>query len=384
MSKRAAWSCDFENPDTEDGGEAEMGKRPSGKSRFMDADLDFEDPFEDDYEEEEQVQETYDDSEQTDEVMGNAGKQMGNEEEKELEELDAPEVLVMKDIIEEEEKVVLPKQKVWRPGVDPIQPDEQLEFDNSAYTMLHRLNVEWPCLSIDLLRDNLGEFRTKYPATLYMVAGSQADNAPKNKISVMKLSDLRRTSNDEEEDDDDDNDETEDDPIIEERSFAHFGGVNRIRSCPQMPHFVSTFAETSKVAIWDISTYLKALDAPPQKSLLKSPEVISISHPEEGFALDWSPCSSGLMASGDCKKNIFLWQPNSDTWVVDKKNFKGHTASVEDIQFSPNEPHMLISCSVDQSIRVWDCRTPQTSVLSVQHAHDCDINVVSWNRFLLV
>lgn len=30
-------------------------------------------------------------------------------------------------------------------------------FDNSAYQMLHRAKVEWPCLSIDvLLRDRIG------------------------------------------------------------------------------------------------------------------------------------------------------------------------------------------------------------------------------------
>jgi hypothetical protein len=29
--------------------------------------------------------------------------------------------------------------------------------------MLHRLNVEWPILSLDFIRDNLGQQRTKVP-----------------------------------------------------------------------------------------------------------------------------------------------------------------------------------------------------------------------------
>jgi len=32
-----------------------------------------------------------------------------------------------------------------------LKEDEELEYDNSAYQMLHRANVEWPCLSIDTL-----------------------------------------------------------------------------------------------------------------------------------------------------------------------------------------------------------------------------------------
>lgn len=46
------------------------------------------------------------------------------------------------------------KKVVWDPSVDPLKESEELVFDNSAYEMLHRAKVEWPCLSIDfLLRD---------------------------------------------------------------------------------------------------------------------------------------------------------------------------------------------------------------------------------------
>ena len=59
--------------------------------------------------------------------------------------------------------------------------------------MLHAVNVEWPCLSFDILHDSLGEGRTKYPHTVYLAAGTQADTAQHNQIVLLKLSALCRT-----------------------------------------------------------------------------------------------------------------------------------------------------------------------------------------------
>ena len=34
----------------------------------------------------------------------------------------------------------------------PLEEGEVLEPDQSVYQMLHRMNVQWPCLSFDVLR----------------------------------------------------------------------------------------------------------------------------------------------------------------------------------------------------------------------------------------
>lgn len=55
--------------------------------------------------------------------------------------------------------------------------------------------------------------------------------------------------------------------------------------------------------------------------------------------------------------------------------------SVEDIQFSPEDPEALACCYSDGKVRVFDLRTPFDSVSELRiDAHECDVNVISWNR----
>lgn len=82
------------------------------------------------------------------------------------------------------------------PGRHALGKDEILEPDDSVYEMRHSMQVKWPSLSFDVLRDNLGDQRQRYPATAYIVAGTQAPSAKENELSVYKMSALHRTQND--------------------------------------------------------------------------------------------------------------------------------------------------------------------------------------------
>jgi len=65
---------------------------------------------------------------------------------------------------------------------------------------------------------------------------------------------------------------------------------------------------------------------------------------------------------------------------------QGHKASIEDIQWSPSQAQVLATCSVDQTIKLWDLRATKLKPQMSFKASDCDINVISWNttsKFLL-
>lgn len=198
----------------------------------------------------------------------------------------------------------------------------------------------------------------------------------------MKMSNLYETSK---EDDDDDDSELEDDEDEETQSkkpkqpqmdcalIKHAGCVNRIRATNVANNvLVATWSELGRVNIWNVADQLLAVD---DQELLssyqkegkanKAKSLYTFSgHQQEGFALDWSPIAPGLLATGDCRRDIHVWQPHeSGTWNVDQRPLIGHIDSVEDLQWSPNEQSVLASCSVDKSIRIWDIRAAPGKVI---------------------
>lgn len=82
--------------------------------------------------------------------------------------------------------------------------------------------------------------------------------------------------------------------------------------------------------------------------------------------MDWSPVTAGRLATGDCKKHIYVWEPQEGgKWQVSAA-YSGHSGSVEDIQWSPTEATVFTSCSVDEHICVWDVRERGRPMIKVK------------------
>lgn len=157
----------------------------SSSNAIHDPDMgEFEDHYEDEFESEDEVFEAGADGSRE----GSDTEEGGGDEENEV------DGDTRMDVDGEERRGKKKGSKeVYLPSRRTLGKDEVLEPDTTAYHMLHRMNVTWPCLSFDVLRDWLGEERRSYPATTYFVTGTQADQARKNEIMVLKLSGLGRT-----------------------------------------------------------------------------------------------------------------------------------------------------------------------------------------------
>ncbi len=281
-----------------------------------------------------------------------------------------------------------PEQQAWIPGVNTLASDEVLEFDPSAYALYHKMKVEWPSLSFNILPDALGSWRSvSKPSTVYAVTGSQAEDADKNTVSILKMYNLKRMEKDNEDgfnmDSDSDDDDEDDlisgnDPIVDARSFKHNGTVNRIRACPRRPEIVATWSDTGNVYAWDISPYANALENSQPAPATNNPLYTFNGHTQEGYALDWSNVDNNTLASGSCDGTIYTHVLAEDAMKLAGSVMAGHAASVEDIQWAKNEGTVFASCSVDRTIRIWDTRQRARAVYTVL-AHDTDVNVISWN-----
>uniref|UniRef100_A0A7S2BE04 Glutamate-rich WD repeat-containing protein 1 n=1 Tax=Octactis speculum TaxID=3111310 RepID=A0A7S2BE04_9STRA len=288
--------------------------------------------------------------------------------------------------------------RLWRAGVDSLAPDEELEMDTSAYKIYHALRTEWPCLTFDIVRDELGGNRTRFPLSFTAVAGTQANRPEANKLMLMRFSDLHRLSQNAEDDEDvvpevnmdgddeeDDDGCTDDDPILESFDIPHSGAVNRVRSCPGEPHLIASMSDRSEVHIWNVQQPLRALHGNgPRPNPREITPMFSSRIAEEGYALDWQSSSSPKLATGDCSGSIRLWdctrgrQAGEWNCAADPTSRNDHSSSVEDLQWSPGEQTVFMSASADQSLKVWDVRQPTHSMLTVK-AHDSDVNALSWN-----
>ncbi|OMH78574.1 Ribosome assembly protein rrb1 [Zancudomyces culisetae] len=369
-------------------GNIEKGERRKKKATGNDVGLggddemgEFEDMFEDEMESEDEVVESEGSAESDLEeledgryIQKNMLSRIKEEQDREKE--------------EEQEEMGERESKVYLPG-DKLEKDEELVVDNTAYQMLHFLNVSWPCLSFDVVRDGLGENRTRFPQTMTIFTGTQADEAHKNEVMLMKMTKLHRTINDGKEQDENDDDEMDEDldedPVVQVRTMKHRGGVNRVRVKQSYDSPLgATWSDEGKVYIWDLKEQLNSLETSTYNLQAKAREpVYTVStHDVEGFALDWH--SDGRLLTGDCDKFIYLTQQRTDNglFVTDKSAFRGHKQSVEDLQWSPSEQNVFASCSADQTIRIWDTRANnrKTSRLCVSQAHNSDVNVISWNK----
>ncbi|XP_050530467.1 glutamate-rich WD repeat-containing protein 1 [Daktulosphaira vitifoliae] len=300
-------------------------------------------------------------------------------------------------------------RQVYLPG-HQMNEEESLVFDPSAYHMLHDVDSGLPCLSFDVIADDLGSNRNIFPHTMYLVAGSQAEKPKDNCVIVMKLSNLNAIKKDESsssEDSDVESDssdeESNDQPVLQVSALPHFGTINRIRSTAVNGKvFGAVWSERGVVNMYDLNTKLKDVEKAkrnrkigsvekkkkhgkqaPKRTLVEHKPLHSFSgHRDEGYALDWSDTTLGVLASGDCKGNIHIWKPSEGSWTVDLRSLEGHKESVEDLQWSPNEPNVIASCSVDRSLRIWDTRLApnKANMLTIVDAHDNDINVINWNK----
>ena len=299
-----------------------------------------------------------------------------------------------------------------------LKEGETLDFDNDAYEMLHRSKVEWPCLSVDfLLKENsllssLKDFylpndkrkmtEDKYPYNTYIIAGSQT-NEKNGYFYFMKWYNMRKTKYDDDpekgEDDEDDEEEDKINPFMKYEKIKVNGNINRVKSMKNSS-ICALWNDSPSVDIIDCEELFNNIEYKEEirveedsnkhknkklKKDIKYKKIFKKSLPQksEGFAIDWNNINPFVLALGGYDKKVSIFKPkdeNISDIILFGDYLTGHSDSVEDIQWSPNEENVLASCGIDKSIRFWDIRqNTKNSPKILKNAHNSDVNVISWN-----
>uniref|UniRef100_A0A0N4ZJA9 Glutamate-rich WD repeat-containing protein 1 n=1 Tax=Parastrongyloides trichosuri TaxID=131310 RepID=A0A0N4ZJA9_PARTI len=291
------------------------------------------------------------------------------------------------------------EKKVYLPSIEQgLKEGEEWDYDPSAYKLYYAFETNRPCMSFDVLHDQLGDNRWNIPETCYIVAGSYADKPKENELVVAKLTNLHGSKNKDAMEDDESESEDEDeeegpgkkDAIMHAAIIPYFGGINRVKStCLGQSNVVAVWNEKIKVQIYNLQESLAAVDGMdgPTKHVKmekERPLHSNIVHTGEGFGLAWNNNKVGTLASGDNHGKIYITEMHEGgKFITNSTPFKGHKGSIEDIEWSPTEASLFVTASSDHSIRLWDARITgkEACVCVVEDAHTSDVNVLSWNKY---
>jgi len=246
--------------------------------------------------------------------------------------------------------------------------DEENFAPNDIYQLYYHVNYTWPCLSFDVLPDNLGASRSTFPHSASFVAATQASDPKDNAIIVTHLSQMRCTKNDDEEGVSQDQDHSN----MKEKSFPYNSTTNRIKVYRGRPCITATTDANKVISLWDVSNENSPLicsTAVPGNSRI----------PEEGYGLCWSPTSPTL-AGGFSDGTIWIWDCSSGA-LVPSSTIPTEHGSVEDLVFSPDGSPVLCSCGTDGTVMIWD-RRASVETRTLIKASNSDVNVVDWNPSL--
>lgn len=286
--------------------------------------------------------------------------------------------------------------QLYLPNISrPLGPDEVLEADPTVYEMLHNVNLPWPCLTLDIIPDNLGSERRNYPQSILMTTATQASKKKENELMVLQLSQLTKTlakenaAEEEEEEDDEGEHDNDSDPILEDENIPLRDTTNRLRVSPfataGQEVLTAVMSENGEVNIFDVGSQTKAFSTPGYQipKAAKRPIHTVRNHGNvEGYGLDWSPLiKTGALLTGDCSGQIYLTQRHTSKWVTDKQPFTvSNNKSIEDIQWSRTESTVFATAGCDGYIRVWDTRSKKHQPAISTKVSNTDVNVISWNE----
>ncbi|MES1902069.1 MAG: hypothetical protein MHPSP_000458, partial [Paramarteilia canceri] len=169
--------------------------------------------------------------------------------------------------------------------------------------------------------------------------------------------------------------------------MKHEDDVNRARIMPQNQNLIATKSPTRKVYIYDIT---KHPSVPAENDTkVSSADLTLIGHNQEGFALDWNSNSPGKILSGGddsliCSWDVSKYDNRSDMLGKDvvaspSSVYTFHTSVISDVKWSLMHDSLFGSVSDDKILAIWDTRVGMQPQMIKKDAHDKEVNCLAFH-----
>ena len=171
------------------------------------------------------------------------------------------------------------------------------------------------------------------------------------------------------------------------KTIVHPGEVNKVTTVPKYRHVVATHTDSPEVYVWNFNTQANREPGKEKQkrsgSQASTPDVVLVGHRENAeFAM--GACDvKALLASGGKDTQVLVWDIEGALGkgkLPPSVILEGHTNTVEDVCFKPENQHELVSVADDYSMLFWDTRTSTKAVDRVTNAHgNKDLHSVDWS-----
>ncbi|KAI9997692.1 hypothetical protein PInf_001623 [Phytophthora infestans] len=133
--------------------------------------------------------------------------------------------------------------------------------------------------------------------------------------------------------------------------FAHSAEVNCLAFSPSNEYLVATGSSDKQINLWDLRNLMTKLHS------LEG-------HTDEVYQIQWSPHHDGVLGSCSADRRVLIWdltKIGEEQAAEDAKDgppellfiHAGHTASVVDFSWHPNEPWVVSSVADDNILQIW-------------------------------
>ncbi|KAI5751299.1 hypothetical protein M8J77_006183 [Diaphorina citri] len=97
------------------------------------------------------------------------------------------------------------------------------------------------------------------------------------------------------------------------------------------------------------------------------------------FDVHYSPLSK-LVITASADKQIRLYDPRVKEGAIVKSTFSSHKEWVQSVRWSPIDPQLFVSASFDNSVKLWDLRSPKVPLFDML-GHEDKVMCVNWSDY---